>query len=280
MKDFILSVRFFTGLMLLTIPYLARALVIDNGLLSTEGNYFSVDVLTAGSSETVLITDPLATRQGEDIVYLYDLHVVIDGTATKLVGSPPILTPSGKVSSNGSFTGSTGNTIEWTVESAIASGAVQMRNAISFTAVSGTLGNIQVIQYMDEDVNGASDDVFFFRGTAAQNNIELFTLDDDDEVAVGVSQGGAQFEDQGLINASFDGWAACVFAEKETYIDGSTIYAPAGIICPTLDSLNTTHPDVGDVKGPADTITAIAWTVEALINQLLFLLWVVYRMRV
>ncbi len=58
------------------------------------------------------------------------------------------------------------------------------------------------------------DDVFFTRGDAAQGNIELFTLDDNNPNNVGVSQGGAQLEEQGLINASFDGWGACVYGER------------------------------------------------------------------
>ena len=246
---------------------MANSLIIDNDLSSNQGNYFSVDVQSAGKTSTLRVTDPSATITAEDIVYAYQLYVVVDGTSQLLDGTAPVLISDDKVSSSGSFTGAAGNTIEWTVESLIKDGAMQMRNTISFTASTGTLGNIQVIQYLDQDVDGANDDVYFSRGSVAASNLELYALDNDKIIGIGVSQGGAFLTEQGLINASFDGWAACVYNESAKYINGTFTYTPSGEICSTLDNKNTTHPDIGAVKGTSDTITSFSWRVEPTANQ-------------
>jgi hypothetical protein len=57
-----------------------------------------------------------------------------------------------------------------------------MSNDISFNVIIGTSGDIQVIQYMDKNVVGSHDDVFFTRGSDAQSNIQLITLDDNDSI--------------------------------------------------------------------------------------------------
>jgi hypothetical protein len=213
MKYFSLNNKIIVGMILLSAMNMANSLIIDNDLSSNQGNYFSVDVQSAGKTSTLRITDPSATITAEDIVYAYQLYVVVDGTSQLLDGTAPVLISDDKVSSSGSFTGSAGNIIEWTVESLIKDGAMQMRNTISFTASTGTLGNIQVIQYLDQDVDGANDDVYFSRGSVAGNNLELYALDDDKIIGIGVSQGGAFLTEQGLINASFDGWADCTYGE-------------------------------------------------------------------
>ena len=267
MKSFFLNSNIIIGVILLFAMNMANSLVIDNDLSSTQGNYFSVDVQSAGKTFTLRVTDPSATITAEDIVFAYQLYVVVDGTSQLLEGTAPVLISDDKVSSSGSFTGAAGNTIEWTVESLIKDGSMQMRNTTSFTASTGTLGNIQVIQYLDQDVDGAGDDVYFSRGSVAGSNLELYVLDDNNPIAIGVSQGGAFLTEQGLINASFDGWAACIYRERAKYIDGTFTYTPSGEICSTLDNKNTTHPDIGAVKGVADTITSLAWSVEPTANQ-------------
>ncbi|MFT6467930.1 MAG: outer membrane protein OmpA-like peptidoglycan-associated protein [Oleispira sp.] len=267
MKSFFLNSNIIIGVILLFAMNMANSLVIDNDLSSTQGNYFSVDVQSAGKTSTLRVTDPSATITAEDIVFAYQLYVVVDGASQLLEGTAPVLISDDKVSSSGSFTGAAGNTIEWTVESLVKDGAMQMRNTISFTASTGTLGNIQVIQYLDQDVDGAGDDVYFSRGSVAGSNLELYVLDDNNPIAIGVSQGGAFLTEQGLINASFDGWAACVYNERATYINGTFTYTPSGEICSTLGNKNTTHADIGAVKGVADTITSLAWNVEPTANQ-------------
>ena len=271
MKTWSYVVKHVLGMAFFTMPYLACAVVIDNGLAPATANYFSVDVVTGGKTEDVKVTNPSAiTPQG--IVYLYDLHIIVGGVSSVLSGGAPTFVgpaSDNKLISSGNFMGSEGNTIEWTVESSIQSNSSQMRNVISFAAVSGTLGDLQVIQYMDQDVDGASDDVFFTRGDAAQGNIELFTLDDDNPNNVGVSQGGAQLEEQGLINTSFDGWGACVYDERSDFTDGSTTYSKSGVICPTLDNAlpKVNHPVAGTVSAAADVITTMSWTVNKNSNQ-------------
>jgi outer membrane protein OmpA-like peptidoglycan-associated protein len=277
MKTRLLVSKYILGIFCILTPYLANALVINNGLNGATANFFAVDVKTAGSSEEVglspgaQVTNP-SEFAPQGIIYLYNLHIIVNGTSSVLTGTAPSYVgpaTDNKVTSSGNFVGSEGNTIEWTVDSSIQSGAVQMRNIITFTAVTGTLGDLQVIQYMDQDVDGETDDVFFSKGSAPQGNIELFTLDDNNPNNVGVSQGGAQLEEQGLINASFDGWGACVYGERDDFTDGSTTYSKSGVICPTLNNAlpKVNHPVAGSVSASADIITTMSWTVNKNSNQ-------------
>ncbi len=236
------------------------AVVIDNDKTKTQGGFFSIDVTSGGETETVLITDPGASHPGEDIAYGYEAYIIVAGSSSRLSGSTPVSIGDDKLSSNGTFTGSSGNTISWTVESSIANDALQMRNVYTFTANSGALGDLQFIQYLDEDVLGYRDDFFFTRGTTANNDIELYTIDNDNAVALGISHSGAQHSEQGLVNAIFNGWGACTFSKRAQLTSGSYVYAPEGLICSDLVNSNATHPDAGAVKGAADIVSAIAWT--------------------
>jgi outer membrane protein OmpA-like peptidoglycan-associated protein len=244
----------------------AFSVIIDNDKSQNEGGYFSVDVQSAGDTQTVRVTDPGATRRGEDIAFAYEAHIVVNGSSSRLnanasspvqVGGDP-----DKVESTGSFTGSNGNTISWRVESSIMNDALQMRSVISFSADSGELGDLRFIQYLDEDVLGYQDDYFFTRGDLGSANIELFTIDDDNAVALGISHSGAQKSDQGLVNATFAGWAACSYNNRQQLSNGSFPFVLEGTICAQLTERNT-HPDAGDVIGAADIVSAMAWDVSS-----------------
>jgi hypothetical protein len=123
---------------LLLISQISYAVVIDNDKTKSQGGYFSVDVGDAGETRTVLLTDPDATRQGEDIAYDYESYVVVNGVPSRLAGTAPVTVgdDADRLSSNGSFTGSDGNTISWTIESSIANDSLQMRNVLPLQQLS------------------------------------------------------------------------------------------------------------------------------------------------
>jgi len=197
-----------------------------------------------------------------EIIFQYITYVDTGSGGFSLSGFtlvPNVLSGDDEVTSSGSFTGSNGNIIDWTAVSSIAPGSPIMVNVITFTAQTGTLGNLQVFQYLDEDVEGFSDDVFFTRGSAVANDLELFTFDNFE--VYGVSHSGALTGGQGLVNSGFDGWAADEFnLMNGRIIAGAQTVSPTGVIEAALAAVPINHPQVGAGFGPIDVVSTLAWT--------------------
>lgn len=244
----------------------ANALVIDNDIALGTVGHFDVDVTTGGESREANIT---ANRFAsgdvftEDLLYDYFSYVDIGGGAFRLAGSTPILSGDDSVTSNGTFSGDQGQTISWSVESAIADNDNTMTNTFTFTAAAGsTLGLIDFYQYMDEDIEFVSDDVFFTRGSAATGDLELFTIDNTE--VYGVSHGGAYNDLQGLANSVFEGWAACEYNQmKPALAAGTQTVSTSGDICSDLMSSTFNHAQLGSVYGPRDIVSVLGWSVAA-----------------
>lgn len=243
----------------------AYAVVIDNDIPSGTLGHWSVDVLTGGQSRSGTVTaNRLASGDTvtTDVLFDYFSYVAVGSTggAFQLNGSLPTvdsLDPD-QVISSGSFVGEAGNTIDWSVSSTIADGGAIMANVFVFAASDGTLGRIRLLQYMDEDVEGAGDDVFFTRGSLAQSDLELFTVDDNE--VFGVSHSGSLSSARGLVNAGFAGWAADEYDNMRPSIQGSgQPVAPTGIIM-SLPAI--AHPVVGAAFGPSDIVSVLAWDVD------------------
>ena len=245
-------------------PAAASALLIDNDIAPGTLGHWQVDVRTGGESRDADLT---ANRQASGDVFtenvLYDYYSYVDtGTGgVQLSGSAPASCGADCVSSFGSFIGSGGNTIDWTVQSSIPDGGSIMTSIFDFSTDQGTLGDIQFFQYMDEDIQGVSDDVFFTRGSIATLDLELFTVDNTE--VYGVSHGGAMDASQGLVNAIVDGWAMCNFNSMKPAITGGTqTVSPTGDICAARAGDTFLHPDVGTVYGPFDIVSTLAWSVD------------------
>jgi hypothetical protein len=242
-----------------------KAAPINNDIAAGTLGHFEVDVTPGGQSTTGFITGT-GTISGlvtTEVIFGYTSYVDIGSGGFSLggtTGAAGAISGDDEYTSSGSFVGSGGNTIEWEVVSSIASGAADMINAITFTAATGTLGTLQFSQYLDEDVLGVSDDVLFVRGSVAGGDLELFTVDDDEEI--GISHGGSYSAAQGLSGATFDGWAADEFADLRSAITGGTAtYSPTGVV--DLGSLPAfVHPTFGAAFGPEDITSALAWTVD------------------
>ena len=260
-----------------TMSLLASAVsaqTIDNDLNEAVPGYLSVDLNAGGEAEIASFTaigNPSFTLfRNTNFLFFYSSQVDIGdaGEAFPLAtaseaGSTLVNSGPGddEVVSSGSFTGSTGGRVDWSVSSVIPDGAGTMTNTYSFSASSGTLGEIRFYQYIDQDVLSSSDDIFFTRGDASAGTLELFTIDDDE--AIGLSQSGALDATSGLSNAIFSGWAACTFPSiTEAISDGTQQVSLAGEICPELLNNAIDHPIAGPAFGPLDIVSALAWDVD------------------
>ncbi|OGY59362.1 MAG: hypothetical protein A3I31_01875 [Candidatus Colwellbacteria bacterium RIFCSPLOWO2_02_FULL_44_20b] len=195
----------------------AQTVTIDNDLSPGTLGYWSVMVMDGGQSRTAFITARRAFTGDiftENVLFDYFSYVDIgpQGQAFLLSGTIPTIdvTDPDKVSSSGQFIGANGNTINWTVASAIPNNGKIMTNRIVFrTANGGPLGPLRFYQYLDEDVESVGDDVFFTKGSLIGRNLELFTMDNKE--VYGVSQSGVFDIFSGLENTTFAGWAADAF---------------------------------------------------------------------
>ena len=261
------------GVFLLSIPMGSNAVEISNGVPESQVGHFRVDVTTGGETRDAFVTAArLAsndiTPPGTDVVFDYFSYVDpgIDGDGFQLSsfqanGSAPVPDPGNPniVTSNGSFTGFNQNRILWTAVSSIAPGGQVMNTRFTFTTENGgPLGALRFLQYLDEDVQGAGDDVFLSVGTAASGDLELFTFDNTD--VFGLSHSGALLPGTDLQSASFTGWAADRFNNMKPLIEGvGQLVSPTGVIT-NLPGLQ--HPQLGSVFGPADIVSVLAWDVD------------------
>ena len=244
----------------------ANALVIDNDIASGTLGYFSVDVTTGGESRSADITaNRLASADvyTTDLLYDYFSYVDVGAGAFRLTGSPSASSGDDSVTSFGAFTGDQGQSINWSVESVIADGDNTMTSTFTFTAAAGSLlGVIDFYQYMDEDIQGVSDDVFLTRGSVAAGDLELFTIDNTE--VYGVSHGGAYSDAQGLANSTFSGWAACEYNQMKPALSaGTQTVSTSGDICADLMSNTFNHAQLGSVYGPQDIVSVLGWSVTS-----------------
>jgi hypothetical protein len=188
---------------------------------------------------------------------LYFSYVDVGAGGFRLNTGIPVL-DGNNVVSNGSFIGANGNTINWNVVSSIEPNSTIYRNKLTFTASTGNLGNLTFYQYLDEDLQSVSDDIFLSRGSAAAGTLELFTIDGPE--IYGVSHGGAYNTSQGLVNASFTGWAADRYNNMKPRIaNGTQDVAMNGVI---QNLPQGSDPTLGTFSGPADIVSVLAWDVN------------------
>lgn len=257
---------------LLMLGLSARAdIIIDNDIPQGTVSHWSVNVMTGGQSRIAFVTANRAASRDifiENVLFDYFSYVDVgnNGGGFQLFGSAPAADSSDpdKVSSSGSFLGQNGNVINWIVRSSIADiSSVMINQFILSTADGGPLGAIRFLQYMDEDIQGVSDDVFFTKGTLASRNLELFTMDNAE--VYGVSHSGAFDTNAGLRNATFAGWAADFYNNMKPSFAGSGQVVTLDGIINNLSSFN--HPQLGTVYGPRDIVSVLAWDVDPQASQ-------------
>jgi hypothetical protein len=251
----------------LGLPVAAGAVEISNGVPEGTVGHYRVDLDTGGQTRTAFITaarfasDDISTTEVVfDYSSLVDPGAIGGGDGESLFGSAPVVDPANPnvASSSGTFT-VVNDTIHWTAVSSLPLGSQTMTTTYTFSTDSGRpLGPMRFYQYLDEDVQGAGDDVFFSTGTAAGGDLELFTFDNTD--VYGISHSGALLPGADLQNATFAGSATDRFPNMRSLITGAgQPVAPTGIIT-NLDPLQ--HPQLGPVFGPADIVSTLAWDVD------------------
>lgn len=247
---------------------LASTTLIDNDIPLATLSHWDVDVQTGGESRSAQLT---ASRLASgDIVteeVLFDYFSYVDtgnngGGFQLSTGADPVQVGGDpdKVESTGSFIGAAGNTINYKVTSSIDDGDSVMFSTFTFTAQTGSLGVFRFMQYLDEDIEGVSDDVLYYTGSAATNDLELFTFDNDE--VYGVSHSGSLSAGQGLVNSTFAGWAADEFNDMKPQIAGAGQPVSLGGVIDLADLPAFTHPVLGAVNGPADIVSVLAWDVD------------------
>jgi len=254
----------------------SQAVLINNDEPTTTVGHWEVDILLGGESRNAWITavGSPSTTQIDHTEVVFDYYTYIDvgtpGAAFRLSAtstSGPTLINGGvgtdQVDSAGDFPGAAGNTINWTVSSTIDDSSTTMTNTFVLTAATGTLGNIRLYQYLDEDVLGPANDFFLTRGSAATFDLELFTVDHPE--AIGVSHSGALNAGQGLVDSNFAGWAGDQYNNmKPAITSGTQVISPTGFISAALNAVASVHPVVGAGYGPIDVVSVIAWDVDPL----------------
>jgi hypothetical protein len=240
---------------------------IDNGFTTDQQGYWSVVVDDGGESRSAYITatgTPSGTVfENEEIIFDYISYVDTGSGGVRLsatnVTTAANLSDPAEVTSAGTFLGSAGNTIDWTMVSSIDPGTSVMLNTLTLTAQEGLLGILDFYQYLDEDVLGNGDDFFFTNGSGGGGDLQLFTIDNSE--AVGVSHSGALAETQGLANSVFTGWAVCDYNNMNPAItSGTQSVALDGVVCGGLAP--GVHPIAGAGYGPDDIVSTVTWSVD------------------
>lgn len=255
-----LPVGLLTGTALLALGAApAAAINIDNGVAG-DGRIV-VDSLAGGETRTFNL-DPTGATGLTEIVfdYFHYIDVGADGGGVRLgslATSGPTLTGAAEVSSSGSFLGQNG-TIDWTAVSSIAPGSTVYQTTLSFSS-NDPFGVVRVIQYLDEDVLGVSDDRLIVLGTPGGADFNLLTIDDDNDV--GISHSASYLTAQGM---DYIGWAADEFSDLRSAITGAgAAYSIAGVVdtgsLPDLGIGGDARFPGAQAYGPEDITSAIAF---------------------
>ena len=251
-----------------TIGEVDNGLLIDNDTLLSTVGHFEVTVGDGGAhnidADGITANGNTQLLQNVDAIFEYLNYVNVDNgdeildLADTTITTAAFLAGDDLVVSEGEFDGENG-TIRWRVESHFDDGITILYNKVIFESDS-EFGDVQFVNYLDEDLQGVTDDILYLTGTPGAADFRAFTLDGPQRI--GFSQGGTYLPGDGLVNMTYDGWAADEFSELRSAIeDGSVTYSIPGDI-DTSDLPLFTDPDLGDVYGPADVTTAFAWTLD------------------
>jgi hypothetical protein len=257
-KEWLAPLLAVSGLVALAGP--AHAINISNGIVG-DGRW-QVDVLAGGESRTGLL-DPTGALGSTDVLFDYFHYVDVgaNGGGVRLssttVTSPAALTGPDEVSSAGNFAGANG-TIDWTAQSSIAPGSPLYLTTLTFSS-SAPFGSLRLIQYLDEDVLGVSDDHLIVLGTPGAADFQLLTVDNDNNV--GVSHAATYLTATGM---TYIGWAADEFADLRSAITGAgASYSIPGVV-DTIDLPPIVDPRYpgSPAYGPRDITSAIAFDLD------------------
>ncbi|MCA9214497.1 MAG: pre-peptidase C-terminal domain-containing protein, partial [Planctomycetales bacterium] len=259
-------------------PEVNNGTTIDNDVLTNTAG--SLSVTPANGGDIVANATTIQTQnqilQNQNLITQLTNYVDIggNGNAFNLAGTnitlAPTLLADDAVVSEGFF--NVGNApnlvrVNWRVETSIEDGETTIENKVSFSTEesSDRLGNIRLINYLDQNVAGAGGDILVRQGTANTNEFRAFVFDDVERIGFG--HGGAVDAAGGLVNARFRGWAADIAGILLGNILGpGTAYGANGAVnTVNLPAIN--DDEFTTVNGPGDVATAFAWDVVASATQ-------------
>jgi hypothetical protein len=251
-------------------PEVDNGTLIDNDVDPNRPGFFSF-IPTAGGNANFLSGAGI-TAQGtsqlfvnNDVIFDFTNYIDVgnNGAGFELANSTitlqPTLVAPDLVASEGTFVGNGGATVRWRIESRFDNGISKLFNTLTLSS-DQPLGDLQFINYLDEDIQSPSDDFLYVTGTPGQDDFRAFTIDNTERF--GFSHGGIYQQGVDLQNATYSGWAADRFRSLANAIETTgTTYSLAG-------NINTTNlppiadPVLGQVYGLADVTTALAWRVD------------------
>lgn len=252
-------------------PEVNNGLLIDNDVNQATPGFFSgtpgagnsISFLNTGSGVTVLDTNQQLLID-QNYIFEYSTYVIVGTTATELsqstITQQPTLVSDDRVESRGTFAGPNG-LVNWTATTYFLDGIPTMYSSLDLEAASGSLGDIQIVSYLDEDVDAPNDDIMYTSGTPGQADFRAYTIDG--ARRIGFAHGGFYTEDGvNQTSATYDGWAADIFNELQLAIQaGTQTYTVAGNIDLT-DLPAGIDAGLGAIYGPADVTTAFAWSTD------------------
>ena len=245
---------------------------LDNGLRinnDVDGNTPGFFEATMGAGNEVIqsgVTVSTATGNlvNQDFLFQYSTFLRIGTATTRLattvITQPATLIAPDRVESRGTIAGANG-TVTWIATSYYLNGTPTLYTQLDFaSAGTAALGDIQVISYLDEDVQNIGDDILYTIGTPGQADFRVYTVDS--ALRVGFSHGGFYANGDNQSNATYRGWAADTFNNLQNAIAGSTqAFSIPGVI--NLANLPAGNdPTFGGIFGPGDVTTAHAWSVD------------------
>ena len=256
-------------------PEVDRGTLIDNDVDVNRPGYFAFRPQPGGSGS--FASGGGITAQGtsqlfvdENVIFAYTNYIDVGGDgraftlgSTTITQQPTLVSPD-LVVSEGNFVGNGNATVRWRIETRFDNGIAKLYNKL-FLDSDQPLGNIQFINYLDEDIQGPSDDFLYITGTPGQPDFRAYTVDSQERF--GFSHGGIYSQGVDLVNASYLGFAADRYRDLATTIEGQgTTYLPAGNIDLT-DLPRINDPILGQVYGLGDVTTALAWQVDGTANN-------------
>jgi len=252
---------------------------INNGLPITEPGAMNSFIDVAGTVNDAFVTverlsDGVVLRNQELVasyIALLETAIQFRPLEDTTITQPLTRTGSNTVFSGGFFVGSNGNQVNWTAESYYPDGENDLHTRYNFSVETGTLGRIRLIQYFDNESEADGffdfDDYLISRGTSATDNLTLYTFENTE--VYGIGQSGEFSPASGLVNATFEGWAA---DGAEALFDGIASnmvpFAPTGFVGTVGGGffggslVPSTHPLVGNGWGPGDAATAMSWIAD------------------
>lgn len=236
----------------------AQSVTINNGV-SGDGAW-QVTAEAGGDSSSGIL-DPAGPIGPSNVIFqlLTLVDPGADGGAAPLssttITSPPMLTAPGQVSSSGTFAGANNAPVNWNSVSRIAPGSLIYQNTVTFTS-SAPFGTLRVLCYLDEDVNGSSDDLMVLFGTPGQSNFNVLTVDNTDNFGVAHAAGYLT-----ATNATYVGWAADEFSDLISSIAnaGASYSIPGVIDTSSLPLISDARYPGRPVYGPNDITNAFAF---------------------